>query len=91
MVFKGRVNDADFVGGVKDGTVAAATDVANVVDALDEQVRVTGMGVQAGSVCQTELLWNTAKKSISWHIEAEKNGRHFADDIFKRIVMNENA
>ena len=27
----------------------------------------------------------------SEHIEAETNGRHFADDIFKRIFFNENA
>ena len=24
------------------------------------------------------------------HIEAKQNGRHFADDIFKRIFLNEN-
>ena len=26
-----------------------------------------------------------------WHIEAETNGRHFADDIFKCIFLNENV
>ena len=27
----------------------------------------------------------------SQHIEAEKNGRHFPDDIFKCILLNENV
>ena len=30
-----------------------------------------------------------SRDSIS-HTEAEKNGRHFADDIFKCIFLNEN-
>ena len=28
---------------------------------------------------------------MCWHIEAETNGRHFVDDIFKRIFFNENV
>ena len=28
---------------------------------------------------------------LCWHIEAETNGRHFADDIFKCIFLNENV
>ena len=30
-------------------------------------------------------------KINSWHIEAETNGRHFPDDIFKCICLNENV
>ena len=26
-----------------------------------------------------------------WHIEAETNGRHFPDDIFKCILLNEDV
>ena len=33
-----------------------------------------------------------AMACLSWlHIEAETNGRHFADDIFKCIFLNENV
>ena len=28
---------------------------------------------------------------VVWHIEAETNGRHFPDDIFKCIFLNENV
>ena len=28
---------------------------------------------------------------VCFHIEAETNGRHFADDIFKWIFLNENV
>ena len=30
-------------------------------------------------------------KAFNQHIEAETNGRHFADDIFKCIFLNENV
>ena len=30
-------------------------------------------------------------KFVSYHIEAETNGRHFPDDIFKCIFLNENV
>ena len=30
-------------------------------------------------------------KHESYHIEAETNGRHFSDDIFKCIFLNENV
>ena len=29
--------------------------------------------------------------SMDYHIEAEENGCHFPDNIFKRISFNENA
>ena len=30
-------------------------------------------------------------RSIGWDIEAERSGRHFTEDIFKPIFLNETA
>ena len=36
------------------------------------------------------MLTHCPKEIERLHIEAETNGRHFADDIFKCIFLNEN-
>ena len=44
-----------------------------------------------GPVCAYMCLDISGSPIESWHIEAEKNGRHFPDDIFKCISFNENV
>ena len=41
--------------------------------------------------CQLLLSIVQKKHSVHYHIEAETNGSHFADDIFKCIFLNENV
>ena len=37
-----------------------------------------------------KIFWNEPRGNLK-HIDAETNGRHFPDDIFKCIFVNENV
>ena len=51
------------------------------------------------SCAKPSMWWSVIKSLAGWgvwrivykHIEAEQNGRHFADGIFKCIFLNENV
>ena len=66
----------------------------STVPAKDIVVRVLAEMIPRDENCFLTRQWaewaNTVKHLLVKHIEAETNGHHFADDIFKCIFLNEN-
>ena len=51
-------------------------------------ILVTGQGGEEGGL---SIKWGMLSKIIWTHLPRHKNGRHFTDDIFKRIFLNGNV
>ena len=50
-----------------------------------------GGSVRANYICKPMCIDNNMGGCETWLTEAETNGHHFPDDIFKCIFLNENV